>query len=875
MVMQNENRQSENLALMRMVDISDKRDIFSRFQFLWAFVVLLCLAVYAMGANPFAGQTVAPLDLLMGCPGWSSIEGDHTFLNGQPNDIIDSQLPVWITLKDQIRTGKGALWYPFKSGGQTISVELYMPEFLLFLIIKNNALAYYLVGLAKLLISGLGCYLLLRTFLRWFPSIWGGVVFMLCGFNAAWFYWDHVATAMWIPWLLWATVSYLKTEEVKWLPAITIASLLLILGNFYAVAAFGFYSLSLLILVWNGYSLIGKNRRDAYKNTDTLKRLFRKTALPLLAVGIAFLMSAVALFSFVDDLSAINLGHRTGGGTSFNGIKDLLLFFSYEKPLTVERTAYIGIPVFLFALIGTVSGFRSKDGDLRRFIFFSASLVVLTVLIAFGLLPHELIRSLPVFNFNLWSRLIVVSLLGLSVLSAVGLDFFIAHAPAVADRFLKLTPFMAKGILTLVVAVIAVFQFYSQKALFNNYNAVVPSSWLYPMTPSIKYIKERIRPLQSVIADTGLVLSGSLGAYGIAEWYGHSFRTDEEKEVLGRLVHDPFRSATSAFILARNIQFNSPLMDKLAVKYLLVSKGELESKQMFALPELTDDLAPPLPGNSWRQHLSIPKDMSMGAMGFRFSTYGEAYAPADVQLTLYHGNNDMIVAQSELGKNAIGDNKWIYFGFQDRILLKKGDYSVVLSLPNYKGPGRLTAWATNTRKNAGSFLEINGKRTNSSLKWRIGYYEIADLGVLAERWNVIDTESNILLFENKRVTNSAYRVNSLDPSRDLLDFSGLDVKQISPHQIDIDYRKKEAGWIVLPMHLHSNWKAYVDDRPVKYDTYLGMLPAIPVDGASQVLFKYEQVFFRRGVIVSLAGVFVFLVLCWVCLKGKKSSPLSK
>ena len=99
-------------------------------------------------------------------------------------------------------TGRARYWWPYGTGGQPVSFELLNPAFLLFLVVKDNALAYYLVGLFKLVIAGFGGYLLLRIFLRWLPSMWGGIVFMLCGFNAAWFFWDQVATAMWIPWLL-------------------------------------------------------------------------------------------------------------------------------------------------------------------------------------------------------------------------------------------------------------------------------------------------------------------------------------------------------------------------------------------------------------------------------------------------------------------------------------------------------------------------------------------------------------------------------------------------------------------------------------------------------------------------------------------------
>ena len=82
--------------------------------------------------------------------------------------------------------------------------------------------------------------------------------------------------------------------------------------------------------------------------------------------------------------------------------------------------------------------------------------------------------------------------------------------------------------------------------------------------------------------------------------------------------------------------------------------------------------------------------------------------------------------------------------------------------------------------------------------------------------------------------------------------------RLSVDRIDIDNSQRDAGWIVLPMRLHPDWKAYVDDRQVKYETYLDMLPAIPVSGPAHVIFKYEPKSFRRGLMVSLTGVYPFL-----------------
>ena len=701
-----------------------KSDIFSRHQTLWAFIVFIILAVCALGANPLKGETVAPFDQLLDFPGWSSVHSDRQAVHFQQSDILNGQLPIWMTLKDQIRTGKGFLWYPYGAGGQPLGTELCNPSFLIFLSVRDNAFAYYLVGLSKLIVSGFGGYLLLRVFLGWLPSLWGGLVFMLCGFNAAWFFWEQVSTAMWIPWLLWTTLMYLKTDDLKWLPAITITSLLLIAGGFPSVGAFGFYSFLLLLPIWNIHDFWGNRQHEASKRAGIFKVL-KKTGMPLVAVGLAFLMSAYYLASFIDAFSGINLSYRAGGGTYFHGFKDLLLFLFYEGPLvaaSIERTAYAGIPACIFAIVGLFSLSGVDDRMLRRFLYFNMALVILSTLIVFGILPHWFIKALPVFKNNRWNRLIVVTFLGLAALSAVGLDFTAAKLRDWSRRRLRLTHPGAKAMVAVLMLSILAVQFYSQKKLFNRFNAVTPSNLSYPLTPGIEYVKKHIKPLQSVIADDSYWFSGMLGAYGIAEWYAHSFRTDKEKKVLSELVHDPFGGATVALFSGGDIDLNSPLMDKLVIKYLMVNKG-----------------------------------------------------------LIYE------------------------YGIPDTIM---------------------------------------------------------------DKWNVLNPEKDIVIFENKNVTNSAYFVRELNSSSKE-DFSHLDVTLPTVENINIDYSGRAAGWVVLPMHLHPGWKAYIAGRQVPYDAYLGILPAIPVQGASRILFRYEPAYFRCGIVLSFAGIVIFLLFWRRCVKSGK------
>jgi fumarate reductase subunit D len=638
---------------------------------------------------------------------------------------------------------------------------------------------------------------------------------------------------------------------------------LLIFGGFPPVAAFGFYSFALLLIIWNVYDFVSSKQRQTQGNDIIKKLVLMKTALPLLAVGISFVMSAITLIPFRDGMAGINLVSRTGG-TPFS-ITDLRLFFLYENPPQVERTAYIGVLVLIFSLVGIISAFRTHDDKLRKFIFINVVLVIITILIAFGLLPHGFIRAIPVFNSNPWGRLIVVTLLALSALSAVGLDFIAARLQKLSAGYSGLTTLTAGRIINVVLIVVIAVQFHSQKKLFNNFNAVVPSAWFYPLTPSIKYVKEHLQPLQSVLADASSYwFAGTLGAYGIPEWLAHSFRTDREKEVLSELAYNRSKSPNTIVIDGKSIHFDSPLMEKLAIKYLLVNK-EVGNARLLELPELSHEPAPPLPRNSWKQHIYIPKDIDAGAIGFSFMTYSEQYAPSNVRLALYRDNTGKPLVETALNKNEITEKEWAFFPFPDKTVLSKGGYYVEVSLPGYNGPKSLSAWSTKNNGNTDSFLEVNGTKTDLSLLWKIGYFEDVD----PKKWNTVSLEKDIVIYENKTVTNSAYFVRNLDASNDQLDFSGLNVKQPSVDKIDIDNSQRDAGWIVLPMRLHPDWKAYVDDRPVKYDAYLDVLPAIPVKGPAHVIFRYEPKSFKRGLLVSLGGVCMFLVLSAYCYREPK------
>src|SRR3546814_11607588 len=67
-----------------------------------------------------------------------------------------------------------------------------------------------------------------------------GISYMMCGFIAAWLFWPHTHTAIWIPWLLFAVDRYIAEGKRAALAGISVSSLFLILGGFPFVTALGF-----------------------------------------------------------------------------------------------------------------------------------------------------------------------------------------------------------------------------------------------------------------------------------------------------------------------------------------------------------------------------------------------------------------------------------------------------------------------------------------------------------------------------------------------------------------------------------------------------------------------------------------------------------
>src|SRR3546814_12391042 len=64
-------------------------------------------------------------------------------------------------------------------------------------------------------------------------------------------------------------------------------------------------------------------------------------------------------------------------------------------------------------------------------------------------------------------------------------------------------------------------------------------------------------------------LSGTLAAYGLGDWYGHSIRSSQLRVLLDKMADKPFTSPTSTGIGIEQFDWNSSLMDVVGLCYAI------------------------------------------------------------------------------------------------------------------------------------------------------------------------------------------------------------------------------------------------------------------------------------------------------------------
>lgn len=798
----------------------------------------LVLAAGVLGCNPFAGQTVGPLDLLVSKPGWNVPYKPMAVRNNERTDVVDAMLPRWIQSRAELRQGRFPLWNPLPGGGEpgihNLASAQLSPAFALFTAAPTAASGFYLATLFNLTAAGVGAYLWLRRRNIRFAACLGSVTITLCGFHAAWLFWPHVSTSVWICWLWWAVDRWWErpaTDRFLWLVASTV---LLILGGFPFVALLGLGGAGLLVaLLWR-----------MEPSADDLRRLAGFG----LAMVIALALCAIPLWALFDWLGQVDVSTRAGG-SPFRLFPDagLLLPHLARQAPRVESHMYVGTVALVLAVKGLAIMLVRRRWTIA--VVFPALLLLVSVILVFQLVPVQALSWVPGLGGNRWSRAIVLLDIALAALAASGATWLLSHLRA---RWLLYT--VAPLVLLVHVGDLA--------EAFRRFNGPVPSAYFYPVTPLIKQIQDDLRPFDYTIADRNYLVAGTLGGYGIAEWYGHGFKSPEIKELLAEAVANPFVTPTASMIASEDVRLSSPVLRALGVSHVLGDETLLSSQVTPAYdgPKATRVPLPALRGSKWTQDIRLDHPLLLTDVELHMATYGRSGLEGQVVLAVDSANGDAL-ATSSLPAATLVDGEMARFHFEPALPLSAGGYRLYLRHEGAAPQDNITVWY-HAGSTTNCTLEIVPAQPPGCLIMRM-LSNRTDIG----DWRLAGRDGPLVLLENPQAPRGPYFLRSLH------DYPGADASRAitvdgAGDHWTLRYSADLPGYVVLPMSSPPGWRFSVAGKTLKPRRYLGALPAIAVEGATDIEVRYLPRAWRYGKWISLLAMFALLATSIWLARGR-------
>ncbi len=239
----------------------------------------------------------------------------------------------------------------------------------------------------------------------------------------------------------------------------------------------------------------------------------------------------------------------------------------------------------------------------------------------------------------------------------------------------------------------------------------------------------------------------------------------------------------------------------------------------------------------------LDKPASVATAEVLLGTYGENSAPSAVTFDLYRG--DRHLAHAELPPEAIHDNRYSVFDFKQDVPLVEGNYRYVVSMTAPGSPKRLSAWAFETA--GGETYQVG----NTTFPGAPKLY-LTSKSSLRQTLAVSSAEPGIDIVENRVVTGSGYFVNTLAGRPDA-DYGSVHLAAYRPDDVLLRYDGKAPGFVVLPFRTNENWRATLDGAPVELDQFVGLFPAVKVNGPSMVRYFYDTGPLLMKLGISLAG----------------------
>lgn len=802
-------------------------------------IAYVLIAFVLLGANPFRGETTGPFDLLVSYPGWNPEQVEVKVRNGERSDVVDWLLPAWMESRRQIHEGNLPLWNPLQAGGRAAFLDPSNAQatvgFAVFAATPDPALGFYLAILCTLVVGGLGMHLFVARYCTTWSAFFAGASFMGCGFFAAWLYWPHVQTAVWIPWLLLAVDCFSATRSRKALAAIAMATAVLFLGGFPYVVALG-----LGAAIVHGFfaMLFGDNRER------------RMIGYAGIAAGMVLGLSLVALplLTLASTIDGIDMARRTSGSIlRFHDAKLLSLPWAAAGP-RVERNMYVGMLALLLAPLGLGLLFRRKGHPL---VLTGVVLLAVGAALTFELLPREIGSKLPVLSSSLWTRAILLLNVGILLLAACGVELLTGRWK------------WRIGAVSLAI-ILCLVQISDVKQQFRKFNGATPAKYFYPLAPELETLRADARPFQYVAHDFGYFLfSGTTGAVGLGDWFAHALRSPQLQNFLDAMADDPFTSPTATGIPIHSFHMAGSVADGGGLCYVAYGAGNSWGEVVAGSLGQFRKALPPISEVPVTQRFTVARPVQISSATIRLATYRDTGHDGTVTVTLKPVGQGAPFAVAGIPAGSVRDNQMAVFGFPQPVSLAAGDYELTLLYSPGPLGRRMTVWTVAGAE--GSVLH-GDKPHPGSLSYALVTSEDGSMAELASG-PVIGVAKSVRCMDGPYLATDLTRLSATaQPGRAVL----LDYRASA---FSVEVSAPAAGYLIVPMQYQRGWSAAVNGEPIRMHLAHGVMPAIPVPaGKSKVALDYRPPGLWLGLAVSVPAL---LLLVWLLFSRRRPNASAR
>jgi len=444
----------------------------------------------------------------------------------QGRDVITQLYPWKYFAIEEIKKGSIPFWNPYNFSGNpqmaNFQTGIFYPFNILFLILPFN-LAWTIFIMHQPLLAGFFMYIFLSKGLNLlrFASFIGGIAFAFSSYMTVWIEYGNIgSTLLWLPIILFLVKRlYEKVSIVPFL--LLVLSLIFSILAGYIQVTFYIYILAFSYLL---FLLFQDRKRDWIKKVFLILMGFVLplvlTSFQLLPTYQLFTLSTRGSYSLEQIITQLLPSYYwiTAFASDFFGNPATRNYFI--NGTYIERAMYTGVPIIFFAAIALRF---LKTNEVRFFAAVSAiSLILATNL---PLVKYFYLLPIPVISTTVPTRELSIFIFAVIVLSAMGLNHFISKVSLktklpiiflllyaifwIVALFMDFKISQKNLILPSALALATVVIFYSFRKLgklslialvfilifdllyfFNKITPFSPTTFTYPETPVISYLKE-------------------------------------------------------------------------------------------------------------------------------------------------------------------------------------------------------------------------------------------------------------------------------------------------------------------------------------------------------------------------------------------------